>query len=241
VRAGAAWITLARPATGNRLDAGMLAALVDACAAAEDAAAARVVVLAARGPAFCAGLPAACPWPPAAWPDGVGAVAALTKPVVAAIQGAATGWGFALALACDLRIAARGAVFRLPGAAAGGLRGGGVTARLRRMVGAARALELALLGTPVAATEALDGGLVREVVSRRRLPAAVGAVVRMLAARGPLALRFAKEAVVKALDLPLAEGMRLEQDLYVLLQTTEDRREGVRAFLERRRPRFDAH
>ena len=63
----------------------------------------------------------------------------------------------------------------------------------------------------------------------------------MLAARGPLALRFAKEAVVKALDLPLAEGMRLEQDLYVLLQTTEDRREGVRAFLERRRPRFDAH
>jgi enoyl-CoA hydratase/carnithine racemase len=240
VRAGAAWITLARPATGNRLDAEMLAALVDACARAEDATEVRVVVIAARGAAFCTGLPDECPWPPPAWPEGIGAVAALTKPVVAAIQGEARGWGLALALACDLRLAARGATFVLPEAHAGRMPGGGVTGRLARMVGVARALELALVGTPLPAARALQWGLVSAVVPPRRLAGAVAELANGLAARAPLALRLAKEAVVKALDLPLAEGMRLEHDLYVLLQTTRDRREGVRAFLERRRPRFQA-
>lgn len=240
VRDGVASITLARPATGNRLDAEMLAALVDACATAEDDASVRVVVLAARGSAFCAGLPVDCPWPPAVWPDGVGAVGTLTKPVVAAIQGEARGWGFALALACDLRVASRAATFVLSEASEGRLPGGGVMGRLARSAGVARALDLALLGTPLPAGQALQWGLVSAVVSPRRLAGAVAEMASELAARAPLALRFAKEAAVKALDLPLAEGIRLEHDLYVLLQTTHDRREGVRAFLERRRPRFGA-
>ena len=119
VRDGVAWMTLARPATGNRLDAELLGALGDACAVVEDDERARVAVLGARGRLFSAGLPDDCAWPEPGWPDGVGAVAALTKPVLAAIGGHALGWGFALALACDVRIAATTAVFTLPDAAAG--------------------------------------------------------------------------------------------------------------------------
>jgi enoyl-CoA hydratase len=240
VRDAVAWITLARPTARNRLDAEMLGALVDACEAAEDARDAPVVVLAARGPAFSAGLPKGCAWPEPAWPDGVGAVAGLTKPVIAAIQGDALGWGLSLALACDLRIAASTAVLALPDLRAGHLPGGGVTARLARSVGVARALDLVLTGARLSAARAAAWGLVSTVVRPARLVATVAGAARALAARGPLALRLAKEAVVRSLDLPLVEGIRLEQDLYVLLQTTADRREGVRAFLERRRPRYRA-
>jgi enoyl-CoA hydratase len=238
VRHGVAWLTLARPARRNRLDAELLGALADACAAAEEAEAANVVVLAAEGPAFSAGLPRACGWPKPAWPDGVGAVGALTKPVIAAIQGDALGWGLALALACDLRVASRGATFALPSVRDGHLPGGGAIPRLVRVVGAARTLELSLLGAPLSAARAAEWGLVTEVVEPEHLVSAVERTARTLAARAPLALRLAKEAIVKGLDLPLGEGIRLEHDLYVLLQTTADRAEGVRAFLERRRPRF---
>ena len=89
------------------------------------------------------------------------------------------------------------------------------------------------------AREALAWGLVSQVVPAARLGAAVTRAARGLAARGPVALRFAKEAVRRAFDLPLDDGIRLEQDLYVLLQTTADRREGVRRFLERRPPRYE--
>ena len=240
LRDGVAWLTLDRPAAGNRLDPEVQGALADACAAAEEAREARVVVLAARGRLFSAGLPPGCRWPEAAWPDGVGAVAALTKPVVAAIQGDALGRGMALALACDLRIVARTAVLALPEVTEGALPGGGAMARLARIVGAARALEIVLLGTRLTARRAASWGLVSTVVEPGRLHATVSETARRLAARGPLALRLAKEAVTAALDLPLGEGIRLEEDLYVLLQTTADRREGIRSFLEGRRPRFGA-
>jgi enoyl-CoA hydratase/carnithine racemase len=237
---GAAWLTLARPAARNRLDGEMMGALVEACGAAEDAVEARVVVLGARGPVFSAGLPAGRAWPDAAWPDGVGALAAVGKPVIVAIGGVARGWGVALALAGDLRLAARGAALVLPEVRAGRLPGGGVTQRLTRMIGPARTLELLLLRQRVTAAEAAAWGLVSRVVPRSGLAAAVAETVGALVARGPVALRFAKEAVSRALDLPLDDGMRLEHDLYAMLQTTEDRREGIRAFLERRKPQFHA-
>ena len=106
------------------------------------------------------------------------------------------------------------------------------------MVGPARALDLVLLGTPLPARRAAAWGVVAATVEPRRLEAAVEATARALASRAPLALRLGKEAVVRALDLPLAEGIRLEQDLYVLLQTTADRREGITAFRTRRGARF---
>ena len=238
VRDAVAWITLARPETRNRLEPELLAGLVEACAAAEAAEEVRVVVLAAAGTHFCAGLPESCSWPPAEWPDGVGAVARLTKPVIACVAGEVRGWGVALALACDLRIAASTAVLRLPEAARGRLPGGGVTQRLARLVGPARALELVLLGEPLPATRAAAWGLLSCVVAPGRLHVTAVAMAGTLAARGPLALRLAKEAVTRAFDLPLDDGLRLEHDLYVLLQTTADRREGVRAFVGRRKPRF---
>jgi enoyl-CoA hydratase/carnithine racemase len=237
---GVAWVTLERPATRNRLDAAMHAALAGACEAAEDDDAVRVVVLAAAGPHFSAGLPPGRTWPEPAWGDGVAAVAALAKPVVAAVDGEARGWGAALALACDVRIATTRAAFVFPEARRGALPGGGALVRLARLVGPARALEAALVRERLPARLAAEWGVVGRVVPPARLGAAARSTARALAAKGPVALRLAKEAVVRALDLPLDDGMRLEHDLYVLLQTTEDRREGVRAFLERRAPRFSA-
>lgn len=229
---------MARARSRNRLDEELQGALVDACAVVEDDDEVRVVVLAAHGPMFSAGLPRGQAWPPPGWPDGVQAVAGLTRPVIAAVQGAALGWGLALALACDLRIAATSAVLGLPEVGQGHLPGAGAIARLVRMVGMARTLDLVLLGARLSAARAAEWGLVTEVVSPARLGAAVAGAARALAARGPLALRLGKEAVLRSLDLPLAEGIRVEQDLYVLLQTTADRQEGVDAFRARRRPGF---
>jgi len=233
VRDGVAWLTLARPGSGNRLDAELLGALVEASAAAEDDDGARVVVLAARGPAFSLGLPRACRWPERSWPGGVGAVAGLTKPVIAAL-----GWGLALALACDLRLASTTAVLALPALGERRFPGGGVTQRLPRLIGTARAMELVLLGTRLPAVTAAAWGLVSAAVAPARLASTVEETAHALAQKGPLALRLGKEAVVRALDLPLADGIRLEHDLYVLLQTTADRRAGIEAFLARRKPRF---
>lgn len=238
VRDGVAWLTLARPATGNALDAELMGALADACQVAEHDDTVRVVALAPAGRDFCVGLPRAIGWPPPAWPDGVAAVAHLTKPVVASVPGIVRGWGLALALACDVRVVATSAVLTLVDVPHGRLPGGGVTQRLTRIVGPARALAMLLLAEPVDARTAVAWGLASRAVAPGRLRAAVSEVASGLAARAPLALRLAKEAVVRALDLPLEDGARLEHDLYVLLQTTADRTEGVRSFLEHRPPRY---
>jgi enoyl-CoA hydratase len=235
---GVAWLTLARPGTGNALDAEMMAALTEACQTVEHDETVRVVVVATAGADFCVGLPRGVRWPPVAWPDAVAAVAGLTKPVIGCLAGAVRGWGLALALACDVRVAATGTMLELPCVPRGGLPGGGVTQRLTRVVGPSRALVMLLLAEPVPARAAADWGLVSQVVAPGRLRAAGAAMARGLASRAPLALRLAKEAVVRALDLPLDDGMRLEHDLYVLLQTTADRTEGVRSFLDRRPPRY---
>lgn len=238
IRDGVAWLTLDRPARGNALDAEAMGDLAEACERAEGDDDARVVVLSAGGRTFSSGLPRTHGWPDRHWRDGVEAVAKLAKPVVAAIQGEAAGWGAALALACDVRVGSTAAALVLPEAHAGRLPGGGATQRLARIVGPARALELILLGRRLAAREMHAWGLLADVVAPGRLAATVARLARDLARRGPLALRLAKEAVVRALDLPLDDGVRLEHDLYVLLQTTADRAEGVAAFHARRRPRF---
>lgn len=240
VDGGVARLTLARGATSNRLDLALCQGLADACAAVAGDPDVRVVLLDAEGRDFCVGLPPRQRWLPPAWPDPVAAVAALPQPVVAALDGAALGWGLGLALACDVRVASARAVLAAPELAAGTLPGGGVTQRLPRIVGSGRATALLLLGERLRAPAALAWGLVSEVVAPARLARAAGERAGALARRGPLALRYAKEAVRRALDLPLDDGVRLEHDLYVLLQTTADRREGVDAFLTRRRPQFQS-
>jgi enoyl-CoA hydratase/carnithine racemase len=237
---GVGRLTLACPATRNRLDLPVVQALVDACAAIALDPDVHVVVLDGAGPDFSLGLPSDRGWLDPAWPDPVAAVAGLPQPVVAAIDGEARGWGLALTLACDVRIATTRAVLSAPDLGEGRLPGGGLTQRLPRIVGVGRTAALLLLGQRLDAREALAWGLVAEIVRPGALGRAVDATARAMAARGPIALRYAKEAVRRALDLPLDDGVRLEHDLYVLLQTTADRREGVAAFRARRRPRFRA-
>jgi enoyl-CoA hydratase len=160
------------------------------------------------------------------------------QPIVAAIRGYAFGGGLELALACDIRIAGDDARLGLTEVDLAIIPGGGGTQRLPRLVGRGKALEMILTGARIDAREALRIGLVERVVPAAEVKAAGLELARTLAAKAPVALRYAKEAVVKGLELPLADGLRLESDLATLLRTTEDRIEGAKAFLEKRKPRF---
>jgi len=236
IAGGVAWITLTRPRRGNRIDAAAAQALCDATEAVEFDESVSVVVVRGNGKAFCLGIEDGGPWERRH--DFVAAVAGLTRPVIAAVDGEAAAEGCELALACDLRLASRRARFRLPQLGDGRLPSHGGTQRLPRIVGRMRALDLLLSGRVVRAAEAAAMGLASRVVATARFTDELGKEVENLRQRGPVALRLAKEAVLKSFDLTLDQGIRLEQDLYVLLQTTADRAEGVRAFLEKRRPRF---
>ncbi len=160
------------------------------------------------------------------------------QPIIAAIRGYALGGGLELALACDIRIAAEDAQLGLTEINLGIIPGGGGTQRLPRLVGRGKALEMILTGSRVPAAEALRLGLVERVVPVAELMPAAQALARSIADKAPVALRYAKEAVVTGLELPLADGLRLENDLATLLRTTEDRVEGARAFVEKRKPRW---
>jgi enoyl-CoA hydratase len=175
-------------------------------------------------------------WPPLPGTDFVAALAAVRQPVVAAVRGRAEAEGFELALAADLRVVERGTRFAMPQVARGALPAFGGTQRLPRVVGAERALRALLLCEVLSGLRAVEWGLAARLAARadegaRRLAGE-------LLERGPLALRFAKEAVRRSLDLTLDDGARFEHDLYVLLETTRDRAEGVRAFLAKRNPTF---
>jgi enoyl-CoA hydratase len=160
------------------------------------------------------------------------------QPIIAAVNGFALGGGLELALACDIRIAAVGATLGLTEVNLAIIPGGGGTQRLPRLIGRGKALELILTGARIPADEALRIGLVERVVPTGEALKAATELARTMAAKAPVALRYAKEAVVKGLELPLADGLRLEGDLSTLLRTTEDRLEGAKAFLEKRAPRW---
>ena len=160
------------------------------------------------------------------------------QPIIGAIRGYALGGGLELALACDIRIAGEDAQLGLTEVNLAIIPGGGGTQRLPRLIGRGRALEMILTGARIDAREAWRIGLVERVVPAADVLAAARELARTLAEKAPVALRYAKEAVVKGLELPLADGLRLENDLAALLRTTEDRVEGAKAFLEKRKPRF---
>jgi enoyl-CoA hydratase/carnithine racemase len=219
-----------------------LAAAATTIAAATDRV--HALVVAAAGADFGVGwAPALLEEPPAdllARPPGVAfdALAAVPQPTIAALRGRACSAGLELALACDVRVAEDGARFALADVAAGRLPLGGGTQRLPRAVGRAHALRLLLTAAEIDAAEALRIGLVSELVPDGTATDAALALARTIAARGPIATRLAKEAVLRGVELPLAAGLRAELDLTVILQATADRAEGVRAFTERRPPRF---
>jgi enoyl-CoA hydratase/carnithine racemase len=160
------------------------------------------------------------------------------QPIIAAIRGFALGGGLELALACDIRVAAEDAQLGLTEINLAIIPGGGGTQRLPRLVGRGKALEMILTGMRIPASEALRIGLVERVVPVAELLPLAQALAKSIAEKAPIALHYAKEAVVAGLELPLADGLRLENDLATLLRTTEDRVEGARAFVEKRKPKW---
>lgn len=161
----------------------------------------------------------------------------LPMPSVAAINGYAFGGGLELALACTFRIAVPGAKMGLPEIKLGLIPGYGGTQRLPRAVGEARALEMILCGRTVEAEEALRIGLVHRIAEGDPVQAAI-AFARGFSGYGLPALRLARDAVKRALEVPLHEGLNIEADLNTLAFQTEDALEGMNAFMEKRKPRF---
>jgi len=201
----------------------------------------RAVVVLAAGADFCTGWGAdLLDIPVATFEAGVGfdALAAVPQPVIAAIHGRALSAGLELALVSDVRLAAEDARFALPDAADGRLPRGGGTQRLPRAVGRAHALRLLLLAEEIDAAEARRIGLVSRVLPASELEGNARALADTIAQRGPIATRLAKEAVHRGSEMPLQQALRYELDLTVILQTTFDRAEGVRAFAARTRPEF---
>lgn len=165
-------------------------------------------------------------------------LAHLDVPVIGCINGDAVGQALELMLACDIRLATGASKLGLPQIKTGMIPAGGGTQRLSRLVGRSKALELILTGEIIDAHEASKIGMINRVVEAKNpLPAAM-ALADKIAAMGPVAVKYAKEAVHKGLDLTLDQGLRLEADLYYLLHTTRDRKEGVQAFQEKRKADF---
>jgi len=165
-------------------------------------------------------------------------IASLPKPVAAAINGYALGGGLELAMACTIRTAVRTAKLGLPEVGLGIIPGFGGTQRLPRLVGLGRALELILTGDPIDAGEAYRIGLVNRVFDRDELLEGTEKILRTMMSRGPVAVRYALEAATKGVNLPLADGLDLEATLFGVLASSEDKHEGLSAFLERRKPGF---
>lgn len=231
-RGAVATLTLTGHSRGNRIDAAVAQEICAAADALSGDDAIAVLVLRARGGVFCSGGDAIKGL------DWSAALAAVPQPIIAAIQGDAVDEGAELALLADVRLLAATARLRFSHLSQGRLPCHGATQRLPRAVGRTRALEILLSGRWLTAREARRIGLAAEVAARSGLARLTARTAADLAAKGPLALRYAKEAVRAGGDMTLAQGIRLEQDLYVLLQTSGDRAEGVRAFLERRRPAY---
>lgn len=166
------------------------------------------------------------------------AIDSFPKPVIAMINGYCLGGGCELALACDIRIASETASFGQPEINLGIIPGGGGTQRLTRLVGEGKAMELILTGEIIDAKMAFSIGLVNQVFPADQLQAKTMEIANRIADKGPVALRLAKEAVKTASRALLDEGLRREVDLFALCFSTEDKDEGVKAFLEKRKAAF---
>lgn len=162
----------------------------------------------------------------------------LDKVVIAAINGLALGGGCELALACDIRVAAEDATLGVPEVKLGLIPGAGGTQRLARLLGKGKAKMLVLLGNPIGAREALNIGLVGKIVPAGEALHEAKKLAKTLLANAPLALRNGKKAINQGSDMTLEQGLMREADLVLDLFTTEDLKEGVSAFLEKRPPVF---
>jgi len=166
------------------------------------------------------------------------AIDGFSKPIIAMVNGYCLGGGCEVALACDLRIASDKASFGQPEINLGIIPGGGGTQRLTRLVGEGKAMEMILSGEIISADAALAIGLVNHVVPADQLETKTMEIANRIAEKSPVALRLAKESVKVASRSNLDEGLRREVDLFALCFSSEDKDEGVKAFLEKRKPEF---
>jgi enoyl-CoA hydratase/carnithine racemase len=246
-RGATRWITLDRPETRNALEPGVLVAMT---AAIQSAASARVIVLRGANGAFCSGadlrhamgnaseLMADLEGHLGRFQDLVRAVLAAPQPVIAAVDGAAYGFGADLALACDLRVFSSRAYFQEGFVRIGLIPDGGGTWMLPRLVGLSKALELALLGERVDAATAQHLGLVAKVVAPDELEATVQVIADRLANGPPIALQHIKRLMREGAAKPFAEAFRDEGTAQLQCLRSEDFIEGVMAFFEKRPAAF---
>lgn len=236
---GLAVITLLSPEQADLIAHRRLAAaLRDACGQASEDEAVRTVLLRSASDDFWPSLeetPSPEDLPALRVASSVGS---LIQPVIAALRGNVRDQGLEVALAADIRIAADDVRFAMSGVERGWLPFDGGTQRLPRIVGPGAAADMLLMGRELDAQAALAAGLVTQVVPPDELDAGAFELARKVGARGALAGRYAKEAVLAGLDMTLDQGLGLEADLSILLQTSAERAEGISAFLERRAPRF---
>jgi enoyl-CoA hydratase len=228
-------IVLNRPEDGNRINKQMGCEIRDACQHINQNEDILVVILSGSNNNFCSG-GIAKDWEKTT--ETAQAVANINQVVIAAIDGDALGEGLELALACDIRIASGRAHFGMTQVARGLMPSGGGTQRLPRIVGRGKALEMVLTAAIIDSNEAFGIGLVSKVVPYKDLIEEATGLAYSISTHGPIALRYAKEAVNSGMELTLNQGLRLEADLYFLIQTSDDRREGLRAFKEKRPPDF---
>jgi len=244
---GAVRVTLSRPEAKNALSRALNLELARIAGELGADAAVRAVLLTGAGDAFSAGadlkerkgVPAAESGPFIdAISGAIRAWAEMPKATIALVNGAAFGGGLELALACDFRIAADSAVMGLSEVRLGIMPGAGGTQRLARLLGTARAKELVLTGRRIDAARALAIGLVSRVVPAAELERAGQELADELAICAPLSIAMAKRAIDEGTDLPMADALALERRCYDVTLVSEDRNEGLRAFAEKRPPRF---
>ena len=243
---GVLTITLNRPEVRNALRTRMLGELAETLSSAARDEAVRCVLLTGSRDAFAAGadvkemaaLDAVGLWKdarPAHWR----VIRSFPKPIVAAVDGFCLGGGFELAMHADILIAGRDARFGQPEINLGIIPGAGGTQRLVRAVGKSLAMRMILSGEPIGAELALESGLVAEVTEPELTLKTAMELALSIAAKPPIAARLAKEAVLRAFETPLEQGLEFERKSFLFLAATDDRNEGINAFLEKRKPRFN--
>jgi 2-(1,2-epoxy-1,2-dihydrophenyl)acetyl-CoA isomerase len=243
-----ATVILDRPDALNALTVPLKEALLDTFRTLDEDAAVRALVLTGAGRAFCAGQDLRERLEPGALPLAdeirrrynpiIRAMRELAKPIVGAINGVAAGAGASLAFACDIRIAAEGASFLLAFGRVGLIPDSGATWLLPRLIGGAKAAELALTTEPLTAGDAERLGLVARVVPDETVVAEAQALAARLAAGAPQALALTKRALEAAWSATFEEQLETEADLQGVAGATSDHAEGLEAFVDRRAPRF---
>ncbi len=244
--AGIVIVTINRPPV-NALNAQLIKELIDTFDELDKDPKVSVVILTGMGKAFIAGadikeIPALNEESgkefSALGQELTNRIDAFSRPVIGAIEGLALGGGCEVALACDIRIASESAKFGQPEANLAVIAGAGGTQRLPRLVGKGKAKELLFTGEMIDAQEALRIGLVEKVVSKGEALNEAKVMAWKIQGKGPVAIALTKKAVNEGMDLPLTEGLKIERDAFGKVCASEDKNEGIKAFLEKRKPNF---